>query len=288
MNFINSISTASTSKAIHHLIIIMINELKKIGLSDKEAKVYLAGLELGKASVQDIAKKAGVNRTTVYVMVGSLENRGLMKTMKVGKRTFFVSENPDTFLDVLKKSKKEIEEKEMEIKEILPELKSLYNVAPGKPKIRLYEGADIYKKVLDDLFESGAKEILEIIDADAARSFVSEEESKTHYQKRIEKGIKLKALYTRKEGPYKNRLNLNDERFIEKDKFPVKGEIFIYGDRVGMSSVGQTNIGVIIESKEISDTTRTLFNLAWENTEGGGQKKIADRSDDDDELEEGE
>src|SRR3989338_386223 len=135
MNFINSISTASTSKAIHHLIIIMINELKKIGLSDKEAKVYLAGLELGKASVQDIAKKAGVNRTTVYVMVGSLENRGLMKTMKVGKRTFFVSENPDTFLDVLKKSKKEIEEKEMEIKEILPELKSLYNVAPGKPKI---------------------------------------------------------------------------------------------------------------------------------------------------------
>ena len=39
-------------------------ELQKIGLSEKEAKVYLAALELGQASVQNIARKAEVNRAT--------------------------------------------------------------------------------------------------------------------------------------------------------------------------------------------------------------------------------
>lgn len=264
----------------------MINELKKIGLSDKEARVYLAGLELGKASIQDIAKKSGVNRTTVYVMAASLEKRGLMKTMKVGKRIFFVSESPDTFLEVLKKSKKEIEETEAEIKDILPELKSLFNIAPGRPKIRFFEGEEVYGRVLEDLFESGAKEFLEIIDADLARSFVSEEKSKIHYKKRIERGIRLKAIYTRKDGPFRNKLELNEERFIEKDKFPVSGDVFIYGDRVGMSSVGQTNIGVIIESKEISNTMRTLFNLAWNSAEVKGGLNRTEGGDED--LEEGE
>ena len=32
-------------------------ELRKLGLREKEVSVYLAGLELGPSSVQDIAKK---------------------------------------------------------------------------------------------------------------------------------------------------------------------------------------------------------------------------------------
>ena len=41
-------------------------ELQEIGLNEKEAKVYLATLELGQSVVQDIAKKAGVNRDNLF------------------------------------------------------------------------------------------------------------------------------------------------------------------------------------------------------------------------------
>lgn len=40
------------------------NKLKELGLADKEARVYLASLELGSDTVQNIAKKSGVNRAT--------------------------------------------------------------------------------------------------------------------------------------------------------------------------------------------------------------------------------
>lgn len=244
----------------------MLNELTKIGLSDKEARVYLAALELGKAPIQDIAKKAGINRTTTYVMITELEKRELVKPLKMGKRNYFVAESPDMILEILKKEKQEIENKEREIKEILPELKSVYNVAPGRPKIRFFEGAEVNKKINDDILESEAKEILEIYNADFIRDIISEEEAKNFYKKRTEKKIKYRALYTRKEGPFKNPLEFAEEKFIDQKQFPISGDIFVYEDRVGM--VGK-EMGVIIESAEISQTLKTLFNLAWSNKGDG-------------------
>jgi len=37
-------------------------ELRKLGLTEKEVRVYLVGLELGPVSVQDIAKVAQIAR----------------------------------------------------------------------------------------------------------------------------------------------------------------------------------------------------------------------------------
>ena len=53
------------------------NILAKLGLSEKEAKVYVTCLEIGPASVRSIAQAAGVNRGTTYDIIRSLQQRGL-------------------------------------------------------------------------------------------------------------------------------------------------------------------------------------------------------------------
>jgi len=55
-------------------------ELEKIGLSKKEAKVYLACLELSEATIGQISKKSGVKRTTVYDIVESLKEKSLISS----------------------------------------------------------------------------------------------------------------------------------------------------------------------------------------------------------------
>ena len=75
----------------------LIHELSHVGLSDKEAAVYLAAMELGPAVVQDIAKKAEVNRATTYVMIESLASRGMMSTFVKGKKRYFAAEPPERF-----------------------------------------------------------------------------------------------------------------------------------------------------------------------------------------------
>jgi amidophosphoribosyltransferase len=56
----------------------MIKNLKNLGLSDNEAKVYLSMLELGPSSVLEISAKAGVNRPTTYVQIETLKKMGLV------------------------------------------------------------------------------------------------------------------------------------------------------------------------------------------------------------------
>ncbi|MEK7511852.1 MAG: helix-turn-helix domain-containing protein, partial [Patescibacteria group bacterium] len=90
----------------------LIKELQKIGLSDKEAKVYLAVLGLGKASVQTIAAKAGVNRATTYSVLGTLKEKGLCSTFQKVKKTFYVVSSPDYLKEIFEIKKVEIEEKQ--------------------------------------------------------------------------------------------------------------------------------------------------------------------------------
>jgi len=56
----------------------MLTQLKHIGLSNNEAKVYLAMLELGPSPVLDIAAKAAINRPTTYVQIELLKKKGLV------------------------------------------------------------------------------------------------------------------------------------------------------------------------------------------------------------------
>ena len=70
-------------------------ELNYLGLNEKEAKVYLAALELGKSSVQNIAKKADVNRATTYVVIEALIKRGLMSSANENKKQYFIAEAPE-------------------------------------------------------------------------------------------------------------------------------------------------------------------------------------------------
>ena len=52
--------------------------LQKIGLSDKDAEVYLACLELGTQPASVIARKAGLKRPTTYLILEGLLKRGLV------------------------------------------------------------------------------------------------------------------------------------------------------------------------------------------------------------------
>jgi sugar-specific transcriptional regulator TrmB len=142
----------------------MINlELRKLGLKEKEVNVYLAALELGFSSVQNIAKKAAISRPTAYEIIRGLIGKGLMKEAKrqgttQGERTFFAAESPDNLLGLLRVQKREIEEKEREFVRIISALRAKYNIA-GQSEIRKFESKNEIKILLDDFSQSQTNDI---------------------------------------------------------------------------------------------------------------------------------
>ena len=105
----------------------MLEQLRHLGLSENEAKVYMAMLELGPSVVVEIARKAGTNRPTTYVQIESLKEKGLVSTQIKGKKQYFIAESPEKLELLIDNELKTVENKKGELKTFLPELLNLFN-----------------------------------------------------------------------------------------------------------------------------------------------------------------
>jgi len=135
-------------------------ELRKLGLSEKEVRVYLAGLELGPSSVQKIAKKAKITRPTTYEIIKTLEEKGLFTETKQKKKRLFVAQSPERILGVMRIQKREIEEKEREFIRIIAALESKYS--KEKEGAKVFKGREGLKTLEEILSFSSTPEILVI------------------------------------------------------------------------------------------------------------------------------
>ena len=98
--------------------------LKKFGLNEKEAKIYLASLELGYATVQQIANQAEINRATTYVILESLIKKGLATHLTKGKKRYFTAEPPERLNHFLNDQLIKIKRKREKLQKLLPNLKA--------------------------------------------------------------------------------------------------------------------------------------------------------------------
>lgn len=76
----------------------IIDALTSLGLTDKEAKMYIALYKLGKATAYQIAKEAGVKRPTVYALMDELRKKGLALVVPHEKNQVFIAKNPHEFI----------------------------------------------------------------------------------------------------------------------------------------------------------------------------------------------
>lgn len=245
-----------------------LTQLLQLGLSENEAKVYLAALELGPTTVMQVSQKAEINRPTAYVQIDNLMEMGLMSSYTSGKKRYFTVEHPERLRDLLKIKEKEIVEQKKYLKEILPELQALFLTTKERPKVRFYEGREGILTMTHDVFKTKQKKILAIYPFDLYNKLFNEQERKEFEHIRKQRKIKVQSLYTRTEGLFTTPPPATiEDRYIPQDLFPITATINIYDNKIAAYAARGKLIGVIIESKEITDTLRAIFSLAWEGAE---------------------
>jgi len=243
---------------------ILIQDLQKLGLSDKEAKVYLASLELGPAPIAAIAKQASVNRPTTYVIIESLIKKGLMSSFDKGKKTFFSAESPERLLSLLRLKEKETQEQAREFETILPDLKKLYSLAGGAPKVRFFEGKKGIQAIQEDIIASKPEEIDEFTSLDDAYAIFPP--TSTDHRHKMQNEIKqARAIYTSKKGPILENIQdqaSNQKKFVPPDKYPFSCDVILYSNKVAIIAY-KNLIGVLIEDQEIAQMFNLIFELSW-------------------------
>lgn len=240
-------------------------ELQQLGLSDKESKTYLASLELGSTSVQEIAKKAGLKRPTTYFAIGQLMKKGLMSSFEKGKKTFFTAESPERLVSLIAAQRRKAQALEEDLQRVLPELNNLFNLTGERPRVRFFEGKEGLKAIQEDILKSKIKSLENIYPRDDFIKVFSQKEREEYIAKREKQKIKVRTIYTSQKPPVlPSKERFVERKFVPHIRFPFSADIVIYGDKIAIGTYRGKLVGVIIESKEIAETLRLIFNLAWE------------------------
>ncbi len=237
--------------------------LKSAGFSDKEIGVYLALLELGKGTVSQIARKASINRTTGYDILDTLTSKGIISISGKEPKQEYVAESPES---IKKYITSEIENKKEalgEVEKIIPELTSIHNVS-GRPKVFFYEGKEGLQKVYEDTLSSH----------ETILAYASVEDIKPtlphyfpeYYKRRAKKGIKIRAIFPEspdaRERALLDKEEIRESVIIPSEQFGFHPEINIYDNKVMIAS-WREKLGIIIESTEIADAMKKIYELAW-------------------------
>ena len=238
----------------------LLSTLQQIGLNEKQAKIYLAALELGETTVKEIAKQAGIKRTTIYDLLDEMIANGLLKQTIRETRKKFIAASPAELRLIIQK-------REALLSQIMPALSSMSNVDKVRPKIRFYEGREgLLEIYADTLKHSG--EILAFASADVlhlGKGWVE------HYiQQRVRKKIYYKGILSippsiEKEFVSHDQAQMRSSKVIDSQKYPFSNEIMLYGHQKIAIISPKDAIGVLIESAEIHRTQKSIFELLWDN-----------------------
>ncbi len=244
-----------------------IKTLIKLGLTGKQAQVYLALLELGESTMTRIARKANLKRPTVYLVIDELNMLGLISEVVKGKKKFYSAVHPKRLVEIAKFRAGQAEK-------ILPELVAIQK-SDMKPKIRMLEGVSGARIAYQEAFASLNNKEEGLWLGNITFMVENFPELLQEYNVLIKK-IRDPHIRELIYGGEKSRewvQNMQDKipknhfikYFGEGKGFGITDQ-FIIGNQIINFSLGKEIFVLIIESKEIAQSQRALFEILWEKT----------------------
>ena len=137
----------------------IINSLKKLGLTEYEAKAYIALLERGEADALEISRRSGVPRTRIYDILSKLESNGFIQGLKGSRPMIYIALPPSHTLKPLKDSIVK------DLENTLNDLEQVYlrSSSPRRYNVWLFRGIQAYGTALRLIDEAEENILVRIV-----------------------------------------------------------------------------------------------------------------------------
>lgn len=242
-----------------------IQAIQNLGLNEKEAVVYLALLESGKASANSISLKSGLKRPTTYVILEQLMKKGFAYKIPRAKKHAFSAVEPEKCALLAK-------ERLNYSLEMLPEIKAIQKGKEEKTSISFFEGIEGLKEAYSRILKNNKG--TECVAFFAHQKNVPEEMKE--YWKKLETYFEKNNIQRKVILPddpsvqsfLKTALEKSDEIKIKTlpiEKFDSNVSIEVYGDFTFFASHKNMQAS-LVEDSDIAHTITQIFNYVWEIT----------------------
>lgn len=249
----------------------LIKQVEELGLSNKEARVYLGNLMLGAAGVQQIADISGIKRVTTYVILEALVNLGLVSQSSHAKKTLFNAEAPDNLRRLLEKREQSIQDQKHHLDELLPQLSKLKTLPKDTPSVKFYDGFEGVQTINKMFFSAVQKMqpdcIYGVSNLDLLYQYFPQVEDEGANPERVKSGLKSRFIYTSSKGPIMKATDEEsnrESRYVPIDQYSLECDMSIGGNLIALLALNNPKpVGIIIESEQIARGFKSLFELAW-------------------------
>lgn len=248
----------------------LLDALAVLNLSTKDTKFFEVCFKFGPISINDAAKLAKIERSTAYLIVESLLEKGLLEEdFKQYKKRLIACE-PKKILRMIASKQRSIQRKELELEEKLPVLQAEYHASVTRPSVRVFEGKSALYEIMNDIL-SESTELLLWSNQEAECTFFTPEFHNKFIAERIKRNIPIRVLAVWNTKGLE--LHLHDESSLRQTKILPKevnfsAETYIYGDKIAVIDYKKDIIGVIIESEQITKAQKAIFELSWKLSSG--------------------
>lgn len=238
----------------------MMNKLSAVGLDDKEIKFYLAALELGAAPVTAVANRAGVTRTNGYDLLQRLERRSLLAQVNGadGVRQI-VPSDPGVLI-------RDWERTRVMLDDLVPELRTLFNSSPRKPRVRFHEGVDGIQRAIWAHLECRSKLLLGILSMQELMEVPGPEWMDKFIAERVRRSIRLEVV--RSQSRETKTVWPGSVAEMRELRYAPSGvdlgmTVYISDDMVTYVSSKYENYALTIESHELASLQKALLRSLW-------------------------
>jgi len=230
-------------------------ELRELGLTKNESKVYQTLLEHGKLGSGELSKFSRVPYSRIYDCLESLEQKGIVRIVPEKTKKFVLS-NPRELLEIVKEREGNLRK----VKKKINEMKKLYDSKDENPVIVGY-GKNSFYKIVNEM-KSSKK---------GSCSLKWTSEFRPEFVRKVEEGLKKgkeEKVLTRYDSETKEDVDkwLNINRKIRK----ISNEgvaMSIKDNGEVMIALIKSNVTILIRDKPFSKVMKKMFLETYKNAE---------------------
>jgi len=232
--------------------------LEEFGLKERHARIYLACLELGTASIQRISQKSGFARSTCELVLKSLQSKGFVTAVRKKKTRCFCPEDPKKVISMAKT-------KAALLEEALPQFSALYYKGGLFPNARVYEGDSGIRMVLQEILDE-ASSLISFGSVNDIREAVPDfftRFSKERAARKIPLRVILQDSPLARERQKTGPAQLREVRLLPPE-YSCPSVTYVWTDKIAMFSLREGKTAFVIESADLAHIQRTMFELIWQ------------------------
>ncbi len=248
----------------------MKENLINIGFNNIEADIYLELIKIGPQGASVIAKRLSLNRSSIYSILKSLTEKGVVSYCKKNNAKVYSANDPNCLVAYLDRRCKTYDYYKNEILTIIPDIRALsVDLIPSeKPVVHYLEGKESINNLFYDVISSTSF-LRGYLGFDSSSNLEVRNFWFNFFDSNLFDSVNLKLILPKNNKIknffkqfFLNSSNSLELSFMDIEEFSEK-LIFLYSGKILLISLNSGNeYGVVIESEDVYNFYKVFFDQA--------------------------